>query len=305
MPRIDLTITFTNGTEPPRSVTHTVETGYPGNSAGESHVEHMLATELRVDVGPQSAPKHNATARAWLEFSNRPAGLEDYFDIENSQALWMELANLIMGAEGDLILAESYKALEPAEEPDFNDGAALNRLYYTHDKKMALLNQAVYALIKVQDLVNRLLHESLGGDLVDTSKPDWEEDNLKRTLVLKGLDRKRAIGELSSTDFVAISSAFQLVKNTQKRDLAKSYRNRLMHHVRPSVDYSIFYAYVNSRLGTEIRDQQGKVIGRQHAVLRRPPLQYRFEELHEAFEKYLTDVVAMLQALSEIELLRR
>jgi hypothetical protein len=27
----------------------------------------------------------------------------------------------------------------------------------------------------VQDLVNRLLHESLGGDLVDATKPDWEQ----------------------------------------------------------------------------------------------------------------------------------
>jgi hypothetical protein len=140
---------------------------------------------------------------------------------------------------------------------------------------------------------------------VDTSKPGWEEDNLKRVTVLKGLDRKRTMAELSSADFIAISNALQLAKNTQKRDLAKSYRNRLMHHVRPSVDYAMFYAYVNSRLGTEIRDQQGNVIGRRHTVLRRPPVQYRFEELLAAFKKYLTSVVAMLQALSEIELLRR
>jgi len=140
MPRIDLTITFTNGTGTSRSVTHTVETAYPGDRTGEDHVEHMLATELRVDVGPQAAPKHNATARAWLEFPNRSAGFQDYFDIENSQAPWTELANLIMGAEGDLILAESYKALESRQEPDFNDSAAINRLYYIHDKRMALLN---------------------------------------------------------------------------------------------------------------------------------------------------------------------
>src|ERR1700723_3658408 len=34
-----------------------------------------------------------------------------------------------------------------------------------HDRKMNLLNPAVYALIKVQDIVDRLLHENLGGDL--------------------------------------------------------------------------------------------------------------------------------------------
>jgi hypothetical protein len=215
------------------------------------------------------------------------------------------LAKLVMGAEGDLILAQSYKALEPSQEPDFNDNAALNQLYYIHDKKMALLNQAVYALIKVQDIVNRLIHESLGGDLVDTSKPNWEEDNLRRVNVLKGLERKRAASKLSVADFSAISNALQIGRNTQKGDLSKSYRNRLMHHARPSVDYAMFYANVNSRLGTEVRDPQGKVIGRRHVVLAKPTVQYRFEELHAAFEEYLTHIVAMLQALSEIELLRR
>lgn len=180
-------------------------------------VEHILATELRVDVGPQSAPNHNATARAWLEFPNRPAGFQDYFDIENSQALWMELANLVMGAEGDLILAQSYKALEPSQEPDFNDNAALNRLYYIHDKKMALLNQAVYALIKVQDIVNRLIHESLGGDLVDTSKPNWQEDNLRRVKVLEGLERKRAASKLSVADFRNLKRPSNREKHTEGR----------------------------------------------------------------------------------------
>lgn len=39
MPRIDLTITFTNGNGTPRSVTHRVETAYPDGRAGEGHVE--------------------------------------------------------------------------------------------------------------------------------------------------------------------------------------------------------------------------------------------------------------------------
>jgi hypothetical protein len=59
------------------------------------------------------------------------------------------------------------------------------------DRKMNLLNQVVYALVKVQDMIYRLLHESLGGDLVDTSKPDWEESQLRRTPILKGLDAQR------------------------------------------------------------------------------------------------------------------
>jgi hypothetical protein len=87
--------------------------------------------------------------------------------------------------------------------------------------------------------------------------------------------------------------------------VAKDYRNRLMHHVRPSVDYAMFYAYVDSRAGEEIKDSQGKFIGRRHAVLARPPVQYRFADLNSAFAEYLAALVAMLQKLSQIEILRR
>src|SRR5208283_5026451 len=117
---------------------------------------------------------------------------EDYFNIRNSQALWYELASLVMGAEGDLILAQAFKALELPKEPSFSDDIALNDLYYVHDRKLMLLNQAVHGLIKVQDLVNRLLHESLGGDLVDTSKTNWERNELTREKVEKGLAAKHA-----------------------------------------------------------------------------------------------------------------
>jgi hypothetical protein len=75
---------------------------------------------------------------------------------------------------------------------------------YAHDRKMNLLNQAVYALIKIQDRVYRLLHEGLGGDLVDTSKSDWEERNLRRTPILKGLEAKRASRALAQADFDTI-----------------------------------------------------------------------------------------------------
>jgi hypothetical protein len=46
-----------------------------------------------------------------------------------------------MGAEADLVLAQAYKALEPRQEPPFEDDLAINDLYYIHDRKMTLLNQ--------------------------------------------------------------------------------------------------------------------------------------------------------------------
>jgi hypothetical protein len=88
--------------------------------------------------------------------------------------MWLELSNLIIGAEADLVLAQAFKALEPAQEPPFEDSVAINDLYFIHDRKMNLLNTAVWALLKVEYLVLRLLHESIGGDLVDATLPDWE-----------------------------------------------------------------------------------------------------------------------------------
>src|ERR1017187_5961850 len=178
-------------------------------------------------------------------------------------------------------------------------------LYYVHDRKMMLLNQSVHGLIKVQDIVNRLLHESLDGDLVDTSRPDWERTQLTRANVDEGLKAKCARGAISQAEFDAITHALAIPKNTPRADIANSYRNRLMHHIRPSVDYSMFFSALESRAGEEVEDAQGKVIGRRYAVFSRPPVQYRFEDLQAALSEYLDLIVAMLQRLSQIDILRR
>ena len=90
-----------------------------------------------------------------------------------------------------------------------------------------LLNQSVHGLIKVQDIVNRLLHESLGGDLVDTSRPDWERTQLTHANVDEGLKAKCARGAISQAEFDAITHALAIPKNTPRADIANSYRNRL------------------------------------------------------------------------------
>jgi hypothetical protein len=305
MAKVEITIGFTDGAQNTRSESLNIETPYPGDLAGEHRVAHILFAELKVTVGEQAVPKHSAVARRWLDFPGKPVGFDKYFDIQNSQALWLELANLIMGAESDLILAAAFKALEPAQEPSFDENAAVNDLYYVHDRKMMLLNQSVHGLIKVQDLVNRLLHESLGGDLVDTSNADWEKDELTREKVEKGLAAKHAGGVLSQSDFDAISQALRIPRNTPEGELARTYRNRLTHHVMPSVDYSMFFSAPESRAGEEVRDAHGKVIGRRHVVRARTPVQYRFVDLHAAFSEYLDAIVAMLEKLSQLEILRR
>ena len=156
-----------------------------------------------------------------------------------------ELAHLVMGAEADLILAEVFKTLEPAQEPSFEDEAAINDLYYLHDRKMNLLNQAVYALIKVQDMIYRLLHESLSGDL-STRQTRLGRGPTKANADPERVEAKRASGELAQADFDAIMRALDIPKSAPKADIARTYRNRLTHHIRPSVDYSMFFS-ISSR----------------------------------------------------------
>lgn len=305
MGKVELAIRFRDEAGNTRGENIEVDLSYPGDMSGEQRVAHILFSELRVTIGEQAAPKHNVIARQWLAFPGKPVDLANYFDVRNSQALWMELANLIMGAEGDLILAAAFKALEPIGEPSFDDEAAIDNLYYLHERKINLLNQAVHGLIKVQDLVNRLLHESLGGNLVEVSKTDWERTELTRDKVNKGLAAKLASRALSQSDFDDIKAALEIPRNTPKSDVALNYRNRLMHHIRPSIDYSMFFSDIESRAGQEIRDPDGNIVGRRHMLLARPPVQYRFEELYAAFYEYLDSLVAMLDKLSQIDVLRR
>ncbi|SRR6266567_5051113 len=305
MERIKLTVAFADDDGTTRTETREVETDVPSDTAGEKRVANNLFAELKVDVGDQASPKHYATVRGWLDFPQQSISIGDYFNVQNSQAMWLELCNLVLRIEADLAAALAFKNLEPLAEPSFHDQAALDDLHYIHDRKMGLLNQAVHGLIKAQDLVNRLLHESLGGDLVDTSDPDWEKEELNRKNVKKGLKRKLAKGVISQTLFDAICNALDIPKKHSKADIAVSYRNRLTHHIRPSVDYAFFFSALESREGEEIKDASGEVIGRKHIIRARPPLQYTFRELHAAFCEYLDAVVEMLQKLNQIEILRR
>lgn len=195
-----------------------------------------MATQFRAEH------KHNATARAWLEFPSAADEFAAFDDIYNSQELWRELCNLVLSVEHDLADAKGYKDLEPAISPKSGDDEAVESLYHLHRRKMEHFNRAVYKLIKVQDLVNRLLHEALGGNLVATDLPTWEKNTLTRKNIAKELDRKAANKQLEEGVRNAIVDALALPTLVPHHNITNEYRNRLTHHITPSVDYSMFYA---------------------------------------------------------------
>jgi hypothetical protein len=305
MRQIQLTIVFTDQDGSTTEVTQSAEVSRSPGPMGRQRLAHNLLAALKVAVGEQTAPKHNAAAHRLLDFYGSRTSFEEYFNIMNSQSLWLELSNEILRVESDLVLAKAFKSLEPPQEPPFEDDEAINNLYFIHDRKLSLLNQSVYGLIKIQDLVNRLLHENFGGDLVDTTRPDWERTQLTRVNIESGLKAKLAAGMISQPVFDAINEALRIPRAAPDADVAKTYRNRLMHHIRPSVDYAMFFSALESRSGEELKDTRGNVVGRTHKIYSRHPEQYRFDDLYAAFSDYLDAVMAMLQKLSEIEILRR
>jgi hypothetical protein len=302
---VEITITFTGEDKKKRPHTLRLQTPRSGSPEGEARVVHHLFSELRVAMRDQPTLRHNAVAGRWVQFPKSKIDFSEYFDVHNAQSLWLELSNLVRGIEHSLEMAKAFKELEPVEQPPFEDDVAISNLYFLHDRKMEALDRAVQELIKVQEVVNRLLLESLGGDLVDTRKPDWERTQLIRKNVEKGLEAKRASGALSQSDFDAITEALEIPKNTPHADVAVTYRRRLMHHIHPSVDYPIFFSGLESREGELMKDASGRITGREYRMFARPPVQYRFSSLHASLTEYLDAVVAMLQRLSEIEILRR
>jgi hypothetical protein len=65
----------------------------------------------------------------------------------------------------------------------------------------------------------------------------------------------------------------------------------------------MFFSDLQSREGEEMKNAQGKVIGRVYHV--RPEVQYNFAELYAALSAYLDAVVLMLGELSQLAILRR
>ena len=81
-----------------------------------------------------------------------------FFNAVNTQNLWLEISNTVADIRFLLAQARAYKSVEPSEsETDESKGLK----YYAHFSKMRHLNLAVLGMVKIQDLVVRLLFENV------------------------------------------------------------------------------------------------------------------------------------------------
>lgn len=288
-----------------REHTQTVAVGREGSPAGEARLFEELLGILKVSTHERQPLVHNAVARKWLDFPkvSYDFSVEIFDNIRNTQELWRELCNLVLSVEHDLHDAESFKALEPSTAPGSDDDEGLERLHMLHRQKMDHLNRGVYGLIKVQDLVNRLLHEAFGGHLVRTDHADWEKKFLTRENINKQLDQKVQEGDLTAEDRQAIENALGLPDQTAGHDVAVRYRNRLTHHINPSVDYPIFYSQLHSREFVPQYDETGAVVSMTKIAYTSYPADYLFNDLLAAYMEQLDAVVEMLTRLTAVPML--
>lgn len=302
MRRIEVIVRFVAADGSLRERTETIETQEWGGVAGENRVANVLHAEMKAMIVADGRRRHQESAKKWYSKTSQPLDILHFFNQQNADTMWLELANLVMGTEYDLTMARAYRAIEPVAPVPDDDQELLEKLYFAHDKKMTHLNEAMRNVVRVQDLVNRLLHESLSGGLADTKRPDWERSELLRTKVLAALKQKCVDGEITKDQHDRIVKAIGLPKLAKGNEVVVDYRRRLMHRNQPSVDHEMFFTELfRNEAMKSIHPITGNEVWVRSFSLH-PPLRYRFEELQDALQNELDAVVEMLNQLHALNL---
>jgi hypothetical protein len=227
------------------------------------------------------------------------AGPMAFIDLFNRPAIWLEISNTFVDLRFLLPQAKAYKDLEPKESSPVSDPFCA----YLHYQKMYMLNLAVFQLVKIQDLVLRLLQESFGGELipVDYDDEDWEK---KLTLkdAKKGLNNLLKNGKLAAQEHQLILDALEIPSQSPHKDTVIRYRNGLAHRIRPSVDYPELFTAIQDRAGQPIIDPStGKEKGRTYSIGGgKSKAEFIFADLYAALSDYMGYIADMLKAVKGI-----
>lgn len=231
-------------------------------------------------VGGASSPRTDAMA---------------FLDMMNVPALWLEIHNTFLGLRYLLGQARAYKDLEPAGTTPISDSLCA----YSHFEKMHNLDLAMFQIVRIQDLVVRLLHEGFSGRLIDVDYDEegWEKD-LRLIDAKKGLKKLVNSDELSQSEHDEIMDALNIPAKSSKRSTVVKYRNRLAHGILASVDYPEIFTHVHDRAGEVMRDDSGIEKGRRYSIsVGRSKPEFTFPELYAALVDYMSHIAEMLNAL--------
>lgn len=301
--KINMHLEFVPGTGgTPRSFTYSISHDGEASDNGRENLAREMFAELRKAISYSDHWRSLPDVGDLLQSPASAAVRNDpmaFIDVFNVPAVWLEISNTFTDLRHVLAQAKAFKDLEPPNTKPTTDSLCA----HLHFEKMYRLNLGVFQLVKIQDLIARLLHESFSGKLItidDYDDEDWEE-KLTLKSAKKGLKAFADNGDLSDRDYQAILAALDLPSKSPHQDTVIRYRNRLTHRIRPSVDYAELFADLQDRAGEVIKDGSGKEKGRVYSVGgRRSQPDFLFADLYRALSDYMRYVGEMLKSLKAI-----
>jgi hypothetical protein len=197
-----------------------------------------------------AVPKPSAQTRTAQMFGD----VQNIISMYNQPAIWREIVNTF--TEIRYLLAESraYKEQE-ASNANLTDSLSL----HLHRRKMQSFDWAIVKLVKMDDLVCRLLQESTSGQIVPFHDTKWEL-RLKWSPTNASLNRLHQSGELTDDEFNGIMVAVNECFESASGQFLREYRHRLIHSVTPSVDTGILYSRLYDRVGEVRKSPEGKIL---------------------------------------------
>jgi len=226
-----------------------------------------------------------------------------YFDQVNAQSVWLEIQNTLINVRFLLATARGYKELEPPHEDDFSKNGLL---YNIHFDKMAQFDLAVFKLTKAEDLLLRLVFEATGAAFVSTDATNWDRQ-LIWDRVKDRLKDRASNARLSSMEDAEYDNLLRLIREFRNPSFVQaflSYRDRVAHRISPSVDYPELYTTVEDRAWSEVRDPQGRVVGRTKGFGgMRSNAEFQFHHLYEVAKKTFQHYLDLLRQLRQISIL--
>lgn len=299
---IKINLDFLSHDGPTKSFSDSISHEHDASDAGKANLAGEVFAELRkcatyADHLSQ-LPSVKDLLKKESSHTYQAVDAPDIMNIFNVPAVWFEIVNTFSNLRYVMVQAKSYKNLEPPQTTPEKDALCA----YLHFQKMYSLNLAALDLVKIQDLVIRLLYESFSGKLikVDLDDPEWEK---KLTLkeAKKGLKEKLDNKEINISDFDSIMTALSIPSRSAHQDTVVRYRNGVAHRIRPSVDYPRMFTDITDRKPTVHYDSNGKEISRSFSFGgNRTTPEFVFDNLYGALVDYMKHVAEMLEALRAI-----
>ncbi len=306
MPTANVRIAFDDGSDQP-VFERNIELNDLREPGGKEFVAQYIFSQIEAE---SRWGEHFLTLPSFDQFLRAPKqsfGLKDiisgaYEDRLNTREMWMEIGNTLLRAKRLLAHSMAYHEQENVYLSSQNSEAE-NLSWHFHLDKVERFDLVVGALGKISDLAARLVFERLGASLFDTSKSGWE-----RTVTLTNVREALAnrivnpyVAELTDAEYTELRAILDGFLQTEHGLRLWSYRVRLTHRLKPSVDRGEFYSHLESREKTPMLDESGQVKGWQKGFGgSRSIAEYAFSDLYTDAAETLRHHVAMLERLEAL-----